>query len=219
MDKLLKHIKNLKIIRTISVTLMCILLIITLTTTEIMPPYLLIPTLILGIVALATHIKYRDIIKAIENIEKIYQALDEYAPKQKDTNKNNYVTKTKTITDTELYFLNIIRKHFDDTYEIRPQVPLVNVVEKIKNFENEYQNELFRVIDIGIFDKQTTAPLLLIEINDATHNEPKRIKRDARVKFICYSAGIPLITFWTNKSNTEEYIINRISEKLKKDAK
>ena len=136
-----------------------------------------------------------------------------------DFNKNyehKYIKKKQSLTNNEKYFYTIIKKHFASNYEIRAQVPLISVIEKIKDYKNEYQNELFRVIDFGIFDKSTTEPLLLIEINDESHNIKKRQYRDIRVKEICNDANLELISFWTNYDNSEQYIVNRISQKLKK---
>ena len=134
-----------------------------------------------------------------------------------ETNQSKYKLKTTTITANEQYFLDIIKKHFSNNYEIRPQVPLSSIIEKNKEHNWEYQNELNRIIDFGLFDKQTTTPLLLIEINDRTHHESKRKYRDQKVKDICNQAGIKLIAFWSEYSNTEQYIVERISKELNSD--
>ena len=138
-----------------------------------------------------------------------------YTFNTEENNKSKYHVKAKTITDNEKYFLDIIKKHFKQDYDIRIQVPLSSVIEKEKEFERQYQNELNRIIDIGIFDKDTSYPLLLIEINDPTHFKKDRQVRDAKVKNICDQAGIKLIAFWTNYSNTEEYILNRVNTNLR----
>ena len=72
---------------------------------------------------------------------------------------------------------------------------------------------LYRNIDFGIFN-QNFEPLLLIEINDSTHNRPDRKERDKKVRNICENAGIKLITFYSDKSNKADYIINRIRGEL-----
>lgn len=125
-----------------------------------------------------------------------------------------YKVKQSQITECEKYFYNVLTKHFSNKYDIRPQVPLSSIIEKEKSFSNEYQNELNRVIDFGIFNKETQTPLLLIEINDNTHTKSNRIARDKKVKSICESAGIKLITFWTKYDNKENYIISRINKEL-----
>jgi len=79
--------------------------------------------------------------------------------------------------------------------------------------EYRYQNELYRNIDFGIFDKDYNI-LLLIEINDYSHQQNNRQKRDMQVKNITSQAGIKLIVFYTNKPNKPEYIIERILREL-----
>ncbi len=138
-------------------------------------------------------------------------------------NQNNKKTTTPTnkqyeskslLTNYEKYFYDIISNEFSNMYYIMPQVNLASIVNKIKDFPTQYQNELYRNIDIGIFDKSNMTPLLLIEINDKTHNNKNRIARDHKVKEICDTANIPLITFYSNYANKKDYIIQRIKETL-----
>lgn len=135
-------------------------------------------------------------------------------------NKNTTTTTNKRyeskslLTNYEKYFYDTISNEFSNMYYIMPQVNLASIVNKFKDFPTQYQNELYRNIDIGIFDKTSMTPLLLIEINDKTHNNKNRIERDNKVKKICNVANIPLITFYSNYPNKKEYIIKRIKETL-----
>lgn len=131
-----------------------------------------------------------------------------------ETPKAKYTIKKSQMSEIEKYFYNFLTKHFASTYDIRPQVPLSSIIEKEKNFPREYQNELNRVIDFGIFNRETQEPLLLIEINDKTHNQSSRKERDKKVQSICDSAGINLITFWTKFDNKEDYIVTRVKKHL-----
>lgn len=56
--------------------------------------------------------------------------------------------------------------------------------------------------------------LLLIELNDATHNQSERQKRDQKVKEICKSAHIPILFFYTKYPNEESYVIKRVLNAL-----
>ena len=56
----------------------------------------------------------------------------------------------------------------------------------------------------------------MIEINDRTHEQPKRRQRDLNVKTICEKANLKLITFYTKYPNQPDYIKNRVREQLKK---
>ena len=118
------------------------------------------------------------------------------------------------MSEYEKYFYEILSKNFAQDYIITPQVNLASIIEKIKDFPKQYQNELYRNIDFGIFDKTTMKPLLLIEINDKTHNQPDRIKRDLKVKEICNQANIKLITFYTKYDNKPNYIVSWIKKEL-----
>ena len=115
----------------------------------------------------------------------------------------------KLLTATELKFYNAIKNAINDSYILLPQINLASIIER--KDEHKYQSELYRNIDFAIFDN-TYAPILLIEINDKTHNEKKRVARDIKVKEICQSAGLPLITFWTNYGVNQDYINKRIAE-------
>lgn len=93
---------------------------------------------------------------------------------------------------------------------IIPQVPLASIVKKVNA---KYQNELNRIIDFGIFDKNFNL-LLLIELNDYSHNKIYRKDRDLKVKKILDDCYIKLLTFYTKYPNEQEYIIKRINETL-----
>lgn len=115
----------------------------------------------------------------------------------------------QTGTEKEFYD-KLIRATFELDIQIIPQIPLSSV---IKKYGSRYQNELYRIIDYGIFDKDYNL-LLLIELNDQTHLQTERKTRDAKVKEICNKANIKLITFWTNCNNEIECIKHRIKNIL-----
>ena len=48
-------------------------------------------------------------------------------------------------------------------------------------------------LDFVACDKKFMRPLFAIEVDDKTHNQPKRIERDKEVERILHGAGIPLI--------------------------
>lgn len=148
----------------------------------------------------------------------VYFIVRKFKPQNNSKNKNQS-SKTKyqskqLMSEYEKYFYEILSKNFAQDYIIMPQVNLASIIEKIKDFPKQYQNELYRNIDFGIFDKTTMKPLLLIEINDKTHNQPDRIKRDLKVKEICNQANIKLITFYTKYDNKPNYIISRVKKEL-----
>ena len=76
-------------------------------------------------------------------------------------------------------------------FDVFPQLALVTLVDKI---DASYRNELFRVVDFALFDKRTNRPLLVIELNDASHLRDDRKLRDEKVKCILRRAGLKLLT-------------------------
>lgn len=119
--------------------------------------------------------------------------------------------KRNFMTNYEYKFYQNI-KELEDEYQIVPQLNLAAVTKKINN--NRYYSELFRNIDFAIFSKDYQELLLLIEINDQTHNNYNRRDRDMKVKKICNDIGVKLITFYTKYPNEKTYVINRIKSEL-----
>jgi hypothetical protein len=132
-------------------------------------------------------------------------------PKAKsDISKNQYKAKS-FLTQNEKTFLGSLKNLTAYNLIVVPQVNLATVVQKVGQYT--YQNELYRNIDFGIFDEQYNL-LLLIELNDSTHNSPSRKERDERVRTITKAANIKLITFYTNMPNEPEYVVNRVMAEI-----
>lgn len=129
--------------------------------------------------------------------------------------ENIYYIQKNIITTNERNFYNKI-KILEDRYTIIPQVCLAAIIQKKGDFR--YQNELYKLIDFGIFSKDLSKLHLLIEINDQTHNKPNRKKRDFAVKDYCSKAKIPLITFYSSYPNETNYVINRILNEIEKES-
>ena len=129
-----------------------------------------------------------------------------------DISTVNYVPK-RFLSNNEYNFLT---KFIDLENELHvhivPQVNLASVITKIS--DSRFNTELFRNIDFGIFNADYSKLLLLIELNDESHNNYHRKKRDIKVHDICNKAGIKLITFYTKYSNEKEYVKSRIIKEI-----
>ncbi len=121
-----------------------------------------------------------------------------------------YVVKDSLMTQTEYDYFKIINAYFGDNYLILPQINLAAVIDKVGE---GYRTELFRNADFGVFD-YNYRPVLLIEINDATHFRKDRIERDKKVNEICKKAKLPLVTFWTKDGINNEVIYKTLSRYL-----
>lgn len=161
------------------------------------------------------YVKYREPEITKNSTSDKTNSLNEYIETYNQP-KKRYESK-EYISDYEKHFLTIIENQFGQYYRIQPQVALSSIVNKNKKYAREYQNELYRTLDIGIFDKKTFQPLLMIEINDSTHKQANRYERDLKVREILKEAEIPLLTFYTHYSNNTPYVIKRIKENLPKE--
>lgn len=108
---------------------------------------------------------------------------------------NTYRKKARYISPAEFDFLQVLRAVTGAKYEVCVQAPLVAVIEKTSG--GAFRNELFRVADYVIVDRITYEPLLLVELNDSSHNRADRAARDQKVAQICAAARMPLIAFTT----------------------
>ena len=132
--------------------------------------------------------------------------IDENQPVQ----ETKIYIKKNFMTQSELFFYEKI-KELETDYKIVPQINLATIIKKTSK---GYINELFRNIDFAIFDKEYKNLLLLIELNDSTHNDNNRKDRDLKVKKICNDANIKLIVFYTKYPNEKDYVLRRINNEL-----
>lgn len=121
-----------------------------------------------------------------------------------------YYARPHYISSCEQHYFDIFKKILSgSSYVVFPQIPLSQIVNVIST-DIKYQYELNQVIDFGIFDATTFKPVLCIEINDKTHEQPDRLARDIKVKNILTLADLPLLTFWPkngiNEASIEEGI-------------
>lgn len=129
----------------------------------------------------------------------------------KERRKDTIYIQKPIMTEYEYRFYQIL-KELENKYIIVPQLNLAAVIKKVNN--NRYYSELFRNIDFAIFSKDYKKLLLLIEINDQTHDRYKRQDRDLKVKKICNEVNVKLISFYTKYPNEKNYVINRIEKEI-----
>ena len=85
------------------------------------------------------------------------------------------------MTLNERTFFEVLSQLINNQYFIFPQVHIASIVEVIKGQEHymAYFNKIIRKsFDFVIFDKQNLNALLVIELDDASHNQPRRMERD-----------------------------------------
>ena len=89
-----------------------------------------------------------------------------------------YECRKSLITANEQQFFKALKEIVPQGYHVFPQINLAAFIERVDN--TPFRNELFRNVDFLITDA-AFAPKIAVEINDPTHHEYERRKRDEKV--------------------------------------
>lgn len=125
-----------------------------------------------------------------------------------------YRRKKSMMTAPELKLYRSLRSMLrPERYAVLPQAALVTLVDKVSG--GGYRSELFRVADFCIADAVTFEPLLVIELNDASHLREERKLRDDKVAAICDDAGLPLLTLTLAEADDERCVRDQLKRRLR----
>jgi hypothetical protein len=121
-----------------------------------------------------------------------------------------YKKKGELMTKAEKEFFDVLEKVVNNRYYIIPQVKISNlaVVSGTRNYKT-YLNKIDRkTVDFVLFDKQFL-PVVVVELDDSSHNDLSRKKRDNFVDMVMKKIGLKIVHIKTAyKYNLED--INKI---------
>lgn len=120
-----------------------------------------------------------------------------------------YKVKDSFMSEPERELYATLCRICGSAYCVFPQVALASVVDKV-NF-GSYRNELFRVVDFVLCDKKRLRPVLVVELNDASHNRDERKRRDEKVKCILQRAGLPLLALTFEEAFDERTLRKKLN--------
>ncbi len=133
-------------------------------------------------------------------------AADPPGPKFPKMNVN-----TKFITPAETNFYRVLAQVLGDRGVILMQVSMGQLIflpggEKSNPGRQAWFNKLSRrSLDFLICDPQTLRPLIAIELDEPSHDTPKRRQRDQEVNLAFKEVDLPLLRLRTKRSyNTQE---------------
>jgi hypothetical protein len=139
---------------------------------------------------------------------------------QKENNNSNkdidysekYIKKEYLLTQTELKFYKILKNITDDmNLVICPQVPLYEIV---KNIEYKDFNRISSKSIDFVITEQNLKIKLCIELDDYTHKQAKRTKRDNFVNKLLSEIKIKILRIPVQNFYDKEKLKNDIIEKL-----
>lgn len=112
-----------------------------------------------------------------------------------------YRKKKTLFTEAERSFLGVLDQCIDPTqYRVFGKVRVADIVEPNPAKNRSEWQKAFNAISAKHFDyvicsTDTLQPLCVIELDDKSHSQKKRRKRDQLLDGICEEAGLPLLRF------------------------
>lgn len=107
-----------------------------------------------------------------------------------------YIRTAQVMSRAELAFAQVLHDVVPTEVTIFPQVRLAGLVHVAPSFRRVYThfNRIqAKTVDFVLCDAATTAPLLVIELDDRSHDRPDRQQRDAFVDAVLQAAGLPIL--------------------------
>ena len=132
-------------------------------------------------------------------------------------NVYNYSAKNLLMTRTEAEFFTKLDQAVKERYYVFPQVHLSALLDhKIKgqDWRFAFRHINGKSVDFVLCDRVTLRPTYAIELDDLTHAQSDRRKRDVEVERIFIEAHLPLVRF-KNKDVPESEIIHALSNAMK----
>lgn len=132
-------------------------------------------------------------------------------------NVYNYSAKNLLMTRTEAEFFTKLDQAVKERYYVFPQVHLSALLDhKIKgqDWRFAFRHINGKSVDFVLCDRATLRPTYAIELDDLTHEQSDRRKRDIEVERIFKEANLPLVRF-KNKDISESEIIQALSNAMK----
>lgn len=132
--------------------------------------------------------------------------------------RKGFYRKGKIMTDGEFKFYKSLRSSVYGKYELLCQVRLaaiVNIPESAAFFWKHFKPIGAKSVDFVLCNKENGETVLVIELDDKTHLEERRQKRDKFVDEVLKSAGIPILHLKPQKFYQNEELKQAINEKIK----
>lgn len=132
-------------------------------------------------------------------------------------NTYNYSAKNLLMTRTETEFFIKLDQTVKERYYVFPQVHLSALLDhKIKgqDWRFAFRHINGKSVDFVLCDRVTLRPTYAIELDDLTHEQADRRKRDIEVERIFREARLPLIRF-KSRDVSESEIIQALSSAMK----
>jgi hypothetical protein len=127
-----------------------------------------------------------------------------------------YTKKIYLLTSAEHEFFNVLEQAMEGKYYIFPQLALDKLVllSGKGSYRGGYRNKIDqKSVDFVLFNKQNVSPVLVIELDDFTHERPDRQIRDGFVDKVMNHCNIPILH--TRSVQNIDELRDKIAEKIR----
>lgn len=124
-----------------------------------------------------------------------------------------YRKKEHLMTKAELEFFHVLELVIKNQYYIVPQLPISKIVLTVARGKDyyTYSNKIDRkTVDFVLFDKRSFSPVMVIELDDNSHNNENRKTRDTFVDNIMKNIDLKIIHIKTAYTYNPEELSNII---------
>lgn len=131
--------------------------------------------------------------------------------------KYTYDRKARVMTKTELEFFKLLSNALDSSMYIIPQAHLSSFLSHTipgQSWRGAFAAINGKSVDFLVCEYATSRPLLVIEVDDYTHQFEDRIVRDTFVNTICKRAKVPVVRFGYDEWGTTSSITQKIRKAL-----
>lgn len=128
--------------------------------------------------------------------------------------------RTPLLTDAELRFFDVLSDALSERYYLLTQVRLANLV-KVKQrsgtfFWKQFSPIGMKCVDFVIVQRNTMRPLLVVELDDRSHQLAERRRRDVFVDQVLNSVELPVLHWPTQLQYSKSDLSHAVALKLKK---
>jgi len=126
-----------------------------------------------------------------------------------------YILKGKLFTPAEVSFYRVLKSAVGHQYAIFGQVRVADVLSVQKNLSKSDRQKHFnwisaKHIDFILCDPETLHVMCAIELDDSSHAQEKRARRDDFLNKAFQAAGLPLVRHKTKQTYIEADIIEEL---------
>lgn len=135
-----------------------------------------------------------------------------------DSDTLGYRKKGPLFTPAERSFYGVLLQAIDrDKYQVFGKVRVADLLEPLPSRNRSQWQKAFNAISAKHFDfvlckAGDLTPVAVIELDDKSHNQKKRQKRDELLKSICKQAGLPMLQVpakWAYKTEVVKMMLEK----------